>query len=672
MVNVIPVDHVDEVPVVEPNQHDDVRFVPEPVIVDEDEDSKEDKFEADPLNPPPPASESEPNDEIEVENPIEHENETIPACIHKVGESSAAPFLLEDNDSQLPSLMRRDINYLFGRMASILRRLCGYETAHALVEKKGKAKDKFFWKVDLGIGVDAAIAVEQASVEGAVKLQRWFEKTESVFEIIECAEGKKVKFVADTLEGPALTWWKTKWFNELALMCPRMVEPKRVKVDAYIQGLTDNIKGEMTSSKPADPNEAVRYHAAILEGPALTWWKTKVATIEVQRMEHELWNLKVKEYDVVTYNQRFNELALMCPRMVEPERVKVDAYIQGLTNNIKKSQARDARILEGKKRKLDVRSSVTSVERLGIRQGIARRRVLPRGLTLSLFGLVMIVVSKVIIGTDVQRRLNKRKLKKHVVKLKLLRMLSLKVQMWLLVRFCSIIDMLLFYSIVDTRFSAMLDIDPIIIGASYEEELADGRVASTNTVLKGCTLNLVKYNFEIDLMSIELGTFEVIIGMDWLVKHDAVIVCGKKVVRIPCGNEMLIVKSDKGVSRLKVISYIKALPEAATVARAPYRLAPYEMKELSIQLQELLEKGFIHPSSSPWGAPVLFVKKKDGSFRMCIDYHELNKLTVKNRYPLSRIDDLFNQRQDSVQFLGHVIDHSGVHVDPTKIEAIKS
>ena len=87
------------------------------------------------------------------------------------------------------------------------------------------------------------------------------------------------------------------------------------------------------------------------------------------------------------------------------------------------------------------------------------------------------------------------------------------------------------------------------------------------------------------------------------------------------------------------------MPGAAPVARAPYRLAPSELKELSDQLQELLDKGFIRPSSSPWGAPVLFVKKKDGSFRMCIDYRELNKLTVKNRYPLPRIDDLFDQLQ---------------------------
>ncbi|GJT09230.1 putative reverse transcriptase domain-containing protein [Tanacetum coccineum] len=86
---------------------------------------------------------------------------------------------------------------------------------------------------------------------------------------------------------------------------------------------------------------------------------------------------------------------------------------------------------------------------------------------------------------------------------------------------------------------------------------------------------------------------------------------------------------------------------AAPVARAPYRLAPSEVKELSKQLQELSDKGFIRPSSSPWGAPILFVKKKDGSFRMCIDYRELNKLTVKNRYPLPRIDDLFDQLQGS-------------------------
>ncbi|GKD01868.1 hypothetical protein Tco_1172142, partial [Tanacetum coccineum] len=143
--------------------------------------------------------------------------------------------------------------------------------------------------------------------------------------------------------------------------------------------------------------------------------------------------------------------------------------------------------------------------------------------------------------------------------------------------------------------------------------------------------------------------------MDWLAKNHAVIICDEKIVRIPYGNEILITQGDKSdkekKSTLSIISCVKAQKYmekgAAPVARAPYRLAPSEMEELSTQLQELSDKGFIRPSSSPWGAPVLFVKKKDGSFRMCIDYHELNKLTVKNRYLLLRIDNLFDQLQGS-------------------------
>nr|GFB87430.1 putative reverse transcriptase domain-containing protein [Tanacetum cinerariifolium] len=144
--------------------------------------------------------------------------------------------------------------------------------------------------------------------------------------------------------------------------------------------------------------------------------------------------------------------------------------------------------------------------------------------------------------------------------------------------------------------------------------------------------------------------------------------------------------------RRQVEFKIELMPGAAPVARAPYRLAPSELKELSDQLKELSEKGFIRPSSSPWGAPVLFVKKKDGSFRMCIDYRELNKLTVKNRYPLPRIDDLFDQLQGSSVYskinlrsgyhqlrirkedipITAFRTSDGVHVDPTKVEAIRN
>ena len=88
---------------------------------------------------------------------------------------------------------------------------------------------------------------------------------------------------------------------------------------------------------------------------------------------------------------------------------------------------------------------------------------------------------------------------------------------------------------------------------------------------------------------------------------------------------------------------IEIVPGTVPMSRAPYRMAPKELKELKSQLQELLDKGFIRPSVSPWGAPVLFVKKKDGTLRMCIDYRQINKVTVKNKYPLPRIEDLFDQ-----------------------------
>ncbi|GJR55357.1 putative reverse transcriptase domain-containing protein [Tanacetum coccineum] len=267
-------------------------------------------------------------------------------------------------------------------------------------------------------------------------------------------------------------------------------------------------------------------------------------------------------------------------------------------------------------------------------------------------------------------------------------------------------------SFISTAFSSLINIALTPLGNSYDVELADGKIVGVDTIIRGCTLNFLNHPFNIDLMPVELGCFDIIIGMDWLRKYHAVIVCDEKLVQIPYGNETLIFHSNKSnngrESWLTIISCSKAqqymakgcqiflaqisakkeedksegkplkdvpivrefpevFPEdlpglpptrpvefqidlilgATPVARAPYRLAPSKMKELSEQLQELSNKGFIRPSSSPRRALVLFVKKKDGSFRMCIDYHELNKLTVKNRYPLSRIDDLFDQLQGS-------------------------
>ncbi|GJR68390.1 putative reverse transcriptase domain-containing protein [Tanacetum coccineum] len=230
-------------------------------------------------------------------------------------------------------------------------------------------------------------------------------------------------------------------------------------------------------------------------------------------------------------------------------------------------------------------------------------------------------------------------------------------------------------SFVSNTFSALINITPTTLESHYDVELADGKIIGVNTIIRGCTLNFMNHPFNIDLMPVPLGSFDVIIGMDWLTKYHGVIICDEKIVH---GCDVFLAhittkeaKDKSKGKRLEDVPIVKDFPEVfpedlsgipparqvefqidlvpgvAPVARAPYRLAPSEMKELAKQLQELSDKGFIRPSSSPWGAPVLFVKKKDRSFRMCIDYRELNKLTVKNRYPLPRIDDLFDQLQGS-------------------------
>ncbi|GKF10149.1 putative nucleotidyltransferase, ribonuclease H [Tanacetum coccineum] len=197
------------------------------------------------------------------------------------------------------------------------------------------------------------------------------------------------------------------------------------------------------------------------------------------------------------------------------------------------------------------------------------------------------------------------------------------------------------------------------------------------------------------------GGFDLIVGKDWLSKRKFVIVCHEKVVKITSeGDEILRVHEEciwraaKALMNTKVdeprISDIPVVrdftdvfpedllglpphrqvefridlvPGATPVAKSPYRLTPSEMQELSGQLQELQDNGFIRLSHSPWGAPVLFVKKKDGSFLMCIDYRELNKLTVKNRYPLPRIDDLFDQLQGACYFSKIGYHQLRVHAD---------
>ncbi|GKC51777.1 putative reverse transcriptase domain-containing protein, partial [Tanacetum coccineum] len=158
-----------------------------------------------------------------------------------------------------------------------------------------------------------------------------------------------------------------------------------------------------------------------------------------------------------------------------------------------------------------------------------------------------------------------------------------------------------------------------------------GQLVEIDKVIKGCTLEIEGHVFDIDLILFGHRSLNVIIGIDWLSNHKAEIVCHEKIVRIPLLDG-------------KVLRVLGETPEEK--ARLLMNAKASNKKQGDIDVvrdfpEELQDKGFIRPSSSPWGASVLFIKNKDGSFKMCIDYRELNKLTVKNRYPLPRIGDQF-------------------------------
>ena len=220
-----------------------------------------------------------------------------------------------------------------------------------------------------------------------------------------------------------------------------------------------------------------------------------------------------------------------------------------------------------------------------------------------------------------------------------------------------------------------------------EDPLFSDRVVRDSRVLIG------GQEFPADLVALDMRDFDVVLGMDWLSRHRATLDCYKKEVKlhIPgklevkfrgmrkelssnmistmAAQRMLrrgcqgylahVVETEKEGTLVNEIPVVREFPDVfpddiaglppgtKPISIPPYRMAPVELRELKAQLEELLSKGFIRPSISPWGAPVLFVKKKDGSLRLYIDYRQLNRVTIRNQYPLPRIDELFDQLQGS-------------------------
>ncbi|GJR62315.1 putative reverse transcriptase domain-containing protein [Tanacetum coccineum] len=561
-------------------------------------------------------------------------------------------------------------------------------------------------------GVGAGGARASGARVGAVGLCQWFEKLESVFRISDCKERDKVKFATATLQGCALTWWNgriasmgidaangtlwtevRKWmteefcprsvlqrleqelynlklkgtdidgytnrFHELALLCPRMVELEQVKVEQYIRGLSKNIRGDVTSSRPAGIDEVVPMAYQLMR-QILQDKTDEVYEGEKRKGEGDRSGRGDNRRD---YNRRQNQRRANAGSMTNA--APNDNEVCPKCKN--KKHAGDCWKC-GKCGKLGRKTAACwSLDRKDVtcfncNEKGHRKRDCPklkkngqggnnRGAVYKLGAVDAQQDPKVVTGTFL---LNNR---------------------YATALFDSGADK----SFVSTNFSTLIDIEPVELDTCYDVELADGKVVSTNNVLIGCTLNLLNRSFPIDLMVIELGSFDIIIGMDWLSRYDAAILCGEKKVRIPLEGKTLVIEGDRNNSRLKIVSCIKAqkyiekgcelflaqvteqeskekrLEDVPVIRDFPEvfpdelpGLPPPRQVEFRIDLiPELLEKGFIRPSSSPWGAPVLFVKKKDGSFRMCIDYRELNKLTIKNRYPLPRIDDLFDQLQGS-------------------------
>ncbi|KAL0549406.1 hypothetical protein IC582_013888 [Cucumis melo] len=264
------------------------------------------------------------------------------------------------------------------------------------------------------------------------------------------------------------------------------------------------------------------------------------------------------------------------------------------------------------------------------------------------------------------------------------------------------------HSFISSAFvsHARLEVEPLhhVLSVSTPS----GECMLSKEKVKACQIEISGRVIEVTLIVLDMLDFDVILGMDWLAANHASIDCSRKEVTFnPPSMASFKFKGGGSKSLPQVISAIRASkllsqgtwgilasvvdtreadvslssepvvrdypdvfpeelpglpphrevefaielePGTVPISRAPYRMAPAELKELKVQLQELLDKGFIRPSVSPWGAPVLFVKKKDGSMRLCIDYRELNKVTVKNRYPLPRIDDLFDQLQGATVF----------------------
>ncbi|GKE48303.1 putative reverse transcriptase domain-containing protein, partial [Tanacetum coccineum] len=361
-----------------------------------------------------------------------------------------------------------------------------------------------------------------SGTEGVVGLTCWFDKMETVFNISEYPSKYQVKYATCTLQDSALTWWNS--------------HKRTIGVDdAYAIKWAELIKLMTRVYFPRN---------------------------EIQKMETELWNLIVKGNNLTAYTQRFQELILLCTRIVPDEEDRVERFTGGLLDNIqgnviatnparfqdairianqlidKKLQGYAARSAENKRRiesnPRDNRGQQPPFKRKDCpklrnqnRRNQTRNRVGNKTVNQT-GGNEAIAKAYAIGGGGTNPDSN------------VVTGMFLLNNCYASMLFDSGADR----SFMSSTFSALLDVTPSTLDTSYAIELADGRISKTNAVLRGCTLGLLGHPFNIDLMPVELGSFNVIIVMDWLAKYHTLIICDEKVVRIPYGDEMLIIRGD--------------------------------------------------------------------------------------------------------------------------------
>ncbi|GJU12018.1 reverse transcriptase domain-containing protein [Tanacetum coccineum] len=508
--------------------------------------------------------------------------------------------------------------------------------------------------------------------EGAVGLIRWFERTESVFSRSRCAEENKVTFATGTLTDDALSWWNAyaqpmgieqanqiTWtelkrlltnkycprteirkmeeelynlivkgndlkpyvrrFQELTVLCPNMVPNNDKLLEAFIGGLPRSIEGNVTASKPQTLEEAINIAQRLMD-QVTKHTPMQVSSDNKRKLDDRRTfnNSSRSNNNYHNTNNRYNNRQQQNQRQEAGRAYAVTPSENGryagdlplckrcnfhhtgpctgkcnICNKVGhlSKNCRNKRLSTGSNQ-----LPVTVVCHACGEKGHYTNQY--RKTNINAQGRAYILKDRnaqqdpnVVTGTFL--------LNHHLVK----------------VLFDSGADR----SFISISLASKLNIPSITIDTFYDIEMADENLVSINTVIKGCTLTLLNQPFEIDLMPIKLGSFDVVIGMDWLSKYHAKILCDEKVVHIPINGETLIIqayriketKSDEikledipvvkefldvfpedlpGLPPVRQVEFqIDLIPGAAPVARTPYRLAPSEMQELSNQLQELTD-----------------------------------------------------------------------------------